>query len=67
MLKKIDKYYFLGVIENKKKEKTLYGILCGAGGVLIGSFANKLSTMYGGALFAIGVSLLVFSTLKLNK
>ena len=50
-----------------KKVKTLYGILCGAGGLLIGLFANKLDTMYGGALFAIGVCLLVFSTVKFSQ
>ena len=50
-----------------KKGKILYGVLCGIGGVLIGLFANKLDTMYGGALFAVGVCLLVFSIMKLNK
>ena len=50
-----------------KKEKALYGILCGAGGILIGVFANKLNSIYGGALFTIGVLLLVFSTIKLDK
>ncbi len=50
-----------------KKGKTLYGILCGVGGTLIGLFANKLDTIYGGVLFAFGVFLLVFSIIKLNK
>ena len=50
-----------------KKETTLYGILCGVGGILIGVFANKLDTIYGGALFTFGVCLLVFSIAKLNK
>lgn len=50
-----------------KKEKTIYGILCGVGGTLIGVFANKLDTIYGGALFTFGVFLLVFSIIKLNK
>lgn len=50
-----------------KKEKTLYGVLCGVGGTLIGVFANKLDTIYGGALFIFGVFLLVFSIIKLNK
>lgn len=50
-----------------KKEKTLYGILCGVGGTLVGVFANKLNTIYGGALFTFGVFLLVFSIIKLNK
>ena len=46
-----------------KKEKTLFGILCGFGGALIGAFANKLDTIYGGVLFTFGVFLLVFSIL----
>ncbi len=50
-----------------KKEKTLYGILCGVGGTLIGLFANGLNTIYGIVLFTFGVSLLVFSIIKLNK
>ena len=50
-----------------KKEKTLYGVSCGVGGTLIGVFANKLDTIYGGALFTFGVFLLVFSIIKLNK
>ena len=49
------------------KEKTLYGILCGVGGTLIGVFANKLDTIIGVALFTLGVFLLVFSIIKLNK
>ena len=50
-----------------KKGQVLYGILCGVGGALIGVFANKLDTICGGALFTLGVFLLVFSTIKLNK
>ena len=50
-----------------KKKKIIYGILCGAGGILIGVFANKLNTVYGGALFTFWVVLLVFSITKLNK
>ena len=50
-----------------KKGKILYGIMCGAGGILIGVFANRLDTIYGGVLFTFGVFLLVFSIFKLNK
>lgn len=50
-----------------KKKKIIYEILCGAGGILIGVFANKLNTVHGGALFTIGVLLLVFSIIKLDK
>lgn len=50
-----------------KKENLLYGILCGTGGCLIGLFANRLNTIYGGALFTFGVFLLVFSMVKLTR
>lgn len=50
-----------------KKKKIIYGILCGAGGTIVGVFANKLDTIYGGALFTFGVLLLVFSIIKLDK
>ena len=49
------------------KKEIIYGILCAIGGVLIGFFANKLNTILGGGLFAVGVVLLVFSILKINK
>ena len=49
------------------KEKTIYGILCGVGGVLIGVFANRLDDMLGMFLFTFGVFLLVFSIARLNK
>lgn len=48
-------------------KKRLYGVLCGVGGTLIGVFANRLDTIYGGVLFTFGVFLLVFSIIKLNK
>ena len=50
-----------------KKGKMLYEVLCGAGGVLIGVFANRLNTILGALLFTIGIVLLVFSIVKLNK
>lgn len=50
-----------------KKEKTLYGILCGVGGTLIGVFANKLNTIYGAALFTFGIVLLIYSIIKINN
>ena len=49
------------------KEKTIYGTFCGVGGVLIGLFANRLDTVLGGVLFTLGVVLLAFSMIKLNK
>ena len=50
-----------------KKREIIYWILCGVGGILIGVFANKLDTIYSGALFTIGVLLLIFSIIKLDK
>lgn len=49
------------------KEKAIYGTFCGMGGVLIGLFANRLDTLFGGGLFALGVALLAFSVIKLNN
>ena len=49
------------------KVKMVYGFLCGVGGILIGLFANSLNTILGGGLFAIGIAILVFSIVKLNK
>ncbi len=50
-----------------KKETSIYGILCGVGGVIIGAFANRLNTFWGAGLFAIGVCMSVFSIMKLNR
>ena len=49
------------------KVKMVYGFLCGVGGILIGLFANNLNTIFGGGLFSIGIAILVFSVVKLNK
>ena len=49
------------------KVKVVYGFLCGVGGILIGLFANNLNTISGGGLFSIGIAILVFSIVKLNK
>ena len=48
-------------------EKLIYSSLCGVGGILIGVFANSLNTILGGGLFSIGIAILVFSIVKLNK
>lgn len=47
--------------------KITYGLFCGIGGILIGLFANRLNTMLGVGLFALGIALLVFSIFNLNK
>ena len=49
------------------KKKTLHTILCILGSIMIGYFANHLSTLYGSILFVIGIILLVYSSVKLNK
>ena len=49
------------------KENIIYSILCGVGGVLVGLFANSLNTIVGVALFALGIVIFVFSSIKLNK
>ena len=49
------------------KKKILHTILCILGSIMIGYFANQLSTLYGSILFVIGIILLVYSSVKLNK
>lgn len=50
-----------------KKEKGIYAIGCGLGGVLIGLFAGKLNTGMGAAMFSAGVIMLVFSAVKFGE
>ena len=47
--------------------KVVYSILFGVGGILIGFFANKLDTIIGSCVFALGIVLLVFSIMNLSK
>ena len=49
------------------KKKLLYAILCSLGGVIIGFFANHLTEWYGCVLFGLGVALMVYSIIDLNK
>ena len=49
------------------KKKVLYSILCALGGGIIGFFANSLTEWYGCLLFGLGVSLMVYSIINLNK
>ena len=50
-----------------KKMKLLYALLCAVGGGIIGLFANQLTEWYGCALFGLGVALMVYSIINLNK
>ena len=50
-----------------KKKKMLYAILCALGGGIIGFFANQLTELYGCVLFGLGVALMVYSIINLNK
>ena len=50
-----------------KKKKILYGLLCALGGGMIGFFANQLTEWYGCLLFGLGVALMVYSIINLNK
>ena len=50
-----------------KNKKILYSILCALGGGIVGFFANQLTEWYGCLLFGIGVALIVYSTINLNK
>ena len=50
-----------------KKKKLLYAITCALGSGMIGFFANDLTEAYGCILFGIGVALMVYSIINLNK
>ena len=50
-----------------KKMKLLYALLCAVGGSIIGFFANQLTEWYVCALFGLGVALMVYSIINLNK
>ena len=50
-----------------KKKKLPYTILCALGGGIIGFFANYLTEQYGCVLFGIGMALMVYSIINLNK
>ncbi len=50
-----------------KNKSFLYGILCAAGGAMIGFFANQLGDPIGTIGFALGVALLTFSAANLKK
>lgn len=45
----------------------IYMLLCGLGGGLMGFFASQLNEVFGIVMFTIGIFLLVFSCIKLNK
>ena len=49
------------------KKSFVYYFLCGVGGGLIGYFAVHLKEPIGIIMFAVGVFLLAFSCIKLNK
>ena len=49
------------------KKKSSYVSLCALGGGIIGFFANQLTEWYGCALFGLGVALMVYSIINLNK
>ena len=50
-----------------KKKKMLYAILCAVGSGIIGFLANYLNVWYCCVLFGLGVSLMVYSIINLNK
>ena len=50
-----------------KKKKILYVIACALGSGMIGFFANHLTKTYGCILFGLGVALMVYSIINLNK
>ena len=50
-----------------EKKKILFVIICALGSGMIGFFANHLTKIYGCILFGLGVALMVYSIINLNK
>lgn len=48
-------------------KKIFLSFLCGAGGGMMGFCANRLNTVSGAVLFALGAAILVFSMIRLRK
>lgn len=48
-------------------KKLFFSILCGAGGGMMGFCANRLNTVSGAVLFAVGAAVLVFSMVRLKQ
>lgn len=49
------------------KKDFLYSMMCALGGGLVGFSANRISEIYGSILFTLGIFLMTFSIIKLNK
>lgn len=54
-------------MKNEKKKRFLFTILCAIGGAIVGLFANQLTELYGCILFGVGVGLIVYSIININK
>ena len=50
-----------------KNKKLAYTISCSLGGGIVGFFANHLTLWYGCVFFGLGVALMVYSIINLNK
>jgi hypothetical protein len=50
-----------------KKKKLLFAVLLALGSGTAGFFANQLTEIYGCVLFGIGIALMVYSIINLNK
>ena len=50
-----------------KKKSFIFSILCAIGSCMVGLFANQLTELYGCILFGIGIGLMVYSIININK
>ena len=48
-------------------KKLFFSILCGVGGGMMGFCADRLNTVSGAVMFAVGAAVLVFSMTRLRK
>ena len=47
-------------------KRVLYPLLCVLGGLCIGFFAGHLDTVYGAVMFVLGITAVVFASMKMN-
>lgn len=47
-------------------KRVLYPLLCVLGGLCIGFFAGHLDTVYGAVMFVLGITAVVFASIKLK-
>ena len=50
-----------------KRKEIIYSMMCAIGGGIVGVFSSRLNEIYGCVLFIIGITLIVYSVIRLSK